>query len=245
MEPRWNRMQALILAGGLGTRLKPLVNDRPKPMVRIGNKPFLEYQIEFLKNYQITSLILCVGYLYEHIQGYFGDGSHWGVRIDYSIENQLLGTAGALKNAEKLVKGTVLALNGDSYFDIDLDRLIRLHESKRARTRRYLGTIALAEAPDARGYGSVRTNQENRILSFEEKPEESDASTRINAGIYVLEPGILNFVQPLQKMSLEREVFPSVLERGYHLFGYPADGFFVDIGTPRGLRRFQNYIQER
>ena len=238
-------MQALILAGGLGTRLRPLVDDRPKPMVRIGGKPFSEYQIEFLKDYQVTNLILCVGYLHEHIQAYFGDGSRWGVRIDYSIENQLLGTAGALKNAEGFVKGTVLALNGDSYFDLDLDRLIQFHESKKARTRRCLGTIALAEASDARGYGSVRIDRENRILSFEEKPEESDASTRINAGIYVLEPGILDFVQPLQKMSLERELFPSVLERGYHLFGYPADAFFVDIGTPKGLRRFQNYIKER
>lgn len=237
-------MQALILAGGLGTRLRSLVNDRPKPMVSIGDKPFLEYQIEFLKYYQVTRLILCVGYLYQHIQGYFGDGGDWGVRIHYSIENQPLGTAGALKNAERFVKGTFLVLNGDSYFELDLDQLVRLHESMRAGTRRCIGTIALAQAWDTRGYGSVRLNQENRILSFEEKPDDSNASTKINAGIYVLEPGILNFVQPRKKVSLEREIFPSVLERGHQLFGYPAQGFFVDIGTPEGFCRFQNYIQE-
>jgi NDP-sugar pyrophosphorylase family protein len=214
-------------------------------MVNIENIPFLEYQIEFLKKFHITDLIFCVGHLYEHIQRYFEDGSNWSVRIDYSIENQVLGTAGALKNAEEFVGGAFLALNGDSYFDLDLEQLIQLHENKRVETKRYLGTIALAEVTDARDYGSVRIDQENKILSFEEKLEDPSASTRINAGIYILEPRILSFVQPLKKISLEREIFPFVLESGHHLFGYPADEFFVDIGTPKGLCRFQNYIKER
>ncbi len=240
-------MRAVILAGGLGTRLRSVVSDRPKPMANIGGKPFLEHQIEFLKGYRIVNLVLCVGYLHEHIQARFKDGASWDVSIDYSIEDRLLGTAGALKHAQKYLAGTgtFLVLNGDSYFEVDLHRLIQFHERKKAGDRRCLGSIALAGVPDVRSYGSIQTDRQGRILSFEEKPEASNGSIQINAGIYVLEPEILNLIPDSINVSLERETFPSVLDGGHHLFGYPAQGFFADIGTPDGYGRFWNYLKER
>lgn len=231
-------MQALVLAGGLGTRLRSIINDKPKPMVRIASKPFLEYQIQFLRDYHIADLVLCVGYLCEHIQEYFGDGSNWGVKIHYSVEDRLLGTAGALKNAEEHVQGTFLTLNGDSFFDLDLAQLIQFHKKRGG-----LGTIALTEIADASSYGSMRIGAEYAILSFEEKPDEQTAMAQINAGIYVLEPAIFDFIPRSRKVSLEKETFPSVLEKSHRLFGYPADGFFVDIGTPEGFNKFQNYVK--
>ena len=238
MEPRWSKTQALILAGGLGTRLRTIVKDKPKPMVRIAGKPFLAYQLEFLRSFRVTSLILCVGHLHEHVQAYFGDGDDWGVKIQYSVEDRLLGTAGALKNAEKFVEGTFLALNGDSFFDLDLAKFIQFHENRGG-----LGTIALKELSDASCYGSVRLNAENMILSFEEKSEKLTALAQINAGIYILEPTIFDFIPRARKTSLERETFPSILEKGHRLFGYPTDAFFVDVGTPEGLHMFRNYIE--
>ena len=250
-------MQALILAGGLGTRLRAIVNDRPKPMASIEDsstgsaKPFLEYQLEFLKSHSITHVVLCVGHLHQHIQEYFGNGSQWGVSIDYSIEEELLGTGGAIKHAENYLNGTFLALNGDSFFDIDLGELIQFHMDKKAKgpNRCYLGTIALTKVQDATNYGLAVLNKDNTILSFAEKSAvrsagSSDAN-HINAGIYVLEPEILSSVPPFQKVSIEREVFPAVLSSGGYLGGYPADGFFIDIGTPAGYNRFRNYLKER
>jgi NDP-sugar pyrophosphorylase family protein len=250
-------MQALILAGGLGTRLRAIVNDRPKPMAGISSgsaghtKPFLEYQLEFLKSYHITHFILCVGYLHQHIQEHFGDGSQWGVRIDYSIEEELMGTGGAVKQAEQYVNGTFLTLNGDSFFEMDLNKIIQFHRAQTAGMRQgsYLGTIALTKVQDATNYGLVRLDQENRILTFDEKSAanstEANGSNQINAGIYVLEPEILSFIPPARKVSIERETFPFVLNKGYCLGGYPAEGFFVDIGTPEGYRMFRNHLEER
>lgn len=254
-------MQALILAGGLGTRLQSIINDRPKPMADIGSKPFLEYQLAFLKQFHITDFILCVGHLHQHIQAYFGDGARWGVKIDYSIEEALLGTGGAIKQAERFIQGPLLALNGDSFFDIDLTRLVQFHQAQQATApETYLGTMALTQVADASNYGSVRLDQNQRLVSFAEKsaPESSPSaegelsanghapshsSNLINAGIYVLEPKVLTLIPPARKISLEREVFPTLLKQGYALGGYPAQGFFVDIGTPAGYRHFQTYLQ--
>jgi NDP-sugar pyrophosphorylase family protein len=234
-------MQALILAGGLGTRLRAVVNDKPKPMAAVSDKPFIEYQIEFLKRYDINHLILCVGYLYEQIQDYFGNGEKWGIRIDYSIEKELLGTAGALKQAQPFIDGAFLALNGDTYFDVDLKNLIKFHQRKSAE-HNGLGTLALTERQDAQNFGSVTIDAEHKILRFEEKSERAEVSRLINAGIYVLEPEILQHIPPAQKVSLEKETFPALLNQGHRLFGYEAKGYFVDIGTPAGYQGFQHYI---
>lgn len=237
-------MQAIILAGGKGTRLRSIVNDRPKPMASVGEKPFLELEIQYLKQYGISQFLFCVGHLHQHIQGYFGDGRRWGVNIEYSIEEEPLGTAGALKHAEQYIQGTFLVFNGDSYLDLDLRTLILFHEEKKAMDRRCLGTLVLTTIPDAHDFGSVTIDQNNRILSFEEKSGNKNASNHINAGIYVLEPDFLTHIEASMKVSLERETFPTMLKAGFYLFGYAADGFFADIGTPYGYRRFQEYIKE-
>jgi mannose-1-phosphate guanylyltransferase len=255
-------MQALILAGGLGTRLRSIVNDAPKPMAQMSSKPFLEHQVEFLKRHHISEFVFCVGYLHQYIQDYFGDGRRWNIRIDYSIEEELVGTGGALKQAEPFVKGPFLALNGDSFFDIDLTTLVQFHERQKLQDRhdRYLGTLALTPVADARDYGLVKLDPNQHIVRFSEKVGNGVNGTNgtsgsnghhghndarlINAGIYLLEPEILRFVPPHQKVSIERETFPTVLEQGYRLGGYASDGFFVDIGTPAGYHRFQEHLQE-
>jgi NDP-sugar pyrophosphorylase family protein len=242
-------MKALILAGGLGTRLRSIVNDRPKPMARVGNKPFLEYLLEFLKIYQINELIFCIGYMSQNIREYFGDGSLWSVKIDYSVENDLLGTGGAIKNAESFLDGTFLTLNGDSFFEINLDELLQFHNEKKMEIEGgfFLGTVALTKVQHAQNFGSVILDQDNRILQFSEKEERkaTDGISLVNAGIYVLEPVILNNIPVSQKASIESEIFPSLLEAGYYLGGFLTDGVFVDIGTPEGYGRFRDFILGR
>jgi NDP-sugar pyrophosphorylase family protein len=237
-------MQAVILAGGLGTRLRAIVSDRPKPMAGISGKPFLEHQIDYLKRHRVTNFIFCVGYLFEQIQNFFGDGEKWGVKIAYAVEKELLGTAGAIKNAEKLLCGRFLVLNGDSFFDFDLSGFIRFHERIQSEREPCLGSVALTEVPDMRNYGAVTLLDDGRIARFAEKNENANGRGHINAGVYIFEEEILNYIAPAQKLSLERQVFPSLLQAGHALFGFAARGFFVDIGTPSGLEGFQKRVRE-
>lgn len=240
------QMQALILAGGLGTRLRAVVDDRPKSMADAGDKPFLEHQLLFLKRQGIRRFIFCVGYKYRDIERHFGDGSAWDVNITYSIEELPLGTGGALKHAESHVEGPFLALNGDSYFDADLTDLVRFHQAKQRMARAYLGTIALTRVRRANRYGSVRLATDDAILTFAEKsapPGAKDAY--VNAGIYLLQPQIFSHMPPATKISIERETFPALTAHDGSLFGCYLDGFFVDIGTPEGYRRFQEYLKEQ
>lgn len=238
-------MKALILAGGPGTRLRPFVPDRPKPMAETGGKPFLEYQIEQLRAHQFRELVFCVGHLAHQIQEYFGDGRRWGVRITYAVETELLGTAGATKNAGDFLADTFLVLNGDSYLEVDLRSLVEFHRRWQMADPRTIGTIAIVAMDNAAGYGALeldaRDRSLRRILRFREKACAGPAW--INGGIYVLEPDILDFIPANRVVSIERETFPLVLERGRHLLGYPMEGFFVDIGTPQGYRRFCQYVE--
>jgi len=238
-------MRALILAGGLGTRLRPVVSDRPKPMAEVGDAPFLAHQIDFLGRHGVTDIVLCVGYLHEQVRDYFGDGATWGVRIDYSVEDEPLGTGGALKLAERFVDGPFLLLNGDSYFDIDLRALIAAHAARAAADPRTIGTLALAEVPDARAYGSVALGPGGRVEAFVEKSGEPILGNLINAGIYVLHSTVNEFVPAARRVSIERDVFPALISAGRHLFGYPAPGYFIDIGTPAGYAAFRRFIEER
>jgi NDP-sugar pyrophosphorylase family protein len=239
-------MQALILAGGLGTRLRSVVSDKPKPMATIAGKPFLEYQVALLKRDGIDEVTFCAGYLYDQIQNYFGDGAKWGVKITYSIEEDLLGTAGALKLAQRFIHGTFFVLNGDTYLDIDLQKLARFHREKKEKSNG-IGSLALTEIQDARSYGSVTINEAHEILSFNEKSASAlatsaEASMLINAGVYILEPEILDGIPAAKKVSLEKETFPPLLNQGRPLFGYHTSGYFIDIGTPAGYQGFQEYI---
>lgn len=236
--------QALILAGGLGTRLREIVDDRPKAMATLGDKPFLQYQIEFLRRHEVNEIVLAVGYRYEHIMRYFGDGNAWDVHIEYAVESTPLGTAGAIRNAGAGLRDRFWVLNGDSYFDIDLAEFRRRYRSYRESDARCLGALAVTEMAERRAYGSILLDRQHRIRSFHEKSPQVEGPAWINAGIYLLEKQILQFIPSGRKVSLEKETFPEVVTSEYTLYGYPASGFFVDIGTPAGYRKFEHYIRE-
>ncbi len=212
-------------------------------MAPVKGKPFLEYQIKQLRACGLCDLVLCVGHLAYHVQNYFGDGRDWGVRIDYAVETDLLGTAGAIKSAQSLIGDTFLVLNGDSYLEADYPDLVRFHRHRLSADARTIGTIAMVHVEDAASYGKVETNGNARLLRFEEKKEPEPGW--INGGAYVLEPTIFDLIPPNQVVSIEKETFPLVLKRNRHLFGYPAQGFFVDIGTPEGYHRFCRYVEEQ
>jgi mannose-1-phosphate guanylyltransferase len=238
-------MQAIILAGGLGNRLRALVNDRPKAMAPVTDKPFLEYQIDFLTENNIDQIILCVSYMRENIQEYFGNGRKWNIAINYAVEKEPLGTAGALKNAEKYINSSFFVLNGDTFFDIDLWEMASFHKRKKSQTDRYCGTIALVEVPDKRDFGSIVLDSDLYISAFEEKPTTPRSRGLISAGIYLFEPDVFQFIPGSLKVSIEKETFPLLLEKGSLLSGYQGDGFFVDIGSPEGFFTFQNFLKEK
>lgn len=237
-------MQALILAGGLGTRLRSLINDRPKPMAPVLDRPFLEYQIQFLKKYGVSEVILCVGYLWEKIDEYFKDGKDWDITIHYAVEETPLGTGGALKNAGQFITGPFLLLNGDSFFDMNLEAMIRFHQTAKLKAESFVGTMALTEVPDRSHYGTVELGVGHSITAFKEKSPEEKGPGLINAGIYLLEQEVLAQIPSGSKLSLEREVFPALLNEGFNLAGYSAKGYFVDIGTPEGFYKFEEYLKE-
>ena len=236
------QLQALILAGGLGTRLRSVIADKPKPMADVAGRPFLEYQIDWLRRHGITRIVLCVGYRAEQIQAYFQDGTRWQVDIAYAVEREPLGTAGAIKNAQTLIQGAFLALNGDTFVDLDLDGLLEFHRAQTEQDDKALGTLGLVYADDTGAYGAIELDESQRIVRFREKTGRTGAGL-INAGFYLLEPGILDFIPAGQKVSIEEKTFPLVLEKGWHLYGYPTQGYFVDIGTPEGYARFKGYVE--
>jgi len=233
-------LPVLILAGGLGTRLRPAVAGRPKGLAPIGEKPFLEIQIELLREQGADRFVLCVGHRAEQIREHFGDGWRWGVRIEYSVETgELLGTAGALKLAEAWFDPQALVLNGDTYFALDYGRLVEHHRAE-WRGAGVLATIALAHAPDASRYGSVQLDaQERYLVGFLEK-EASGGRTSgwLNAGAYVLQRELIDRVPAGRPASLEREVFPEVLRAGGRIAAFTSREAFLDIGTPAGLDHF-------
>jgi NDP-sugar pyrophosphorylase family protein len=227
---------AVILAGGFGTRLRPLVSDRPKPMALINGKPFLEYLLHFLKKQQITNILFCLYFMKDSIIKHFGNGTKFGMNIKYSIEPKPLGTAGALKHAEKSLEDRFYVLNGDTLLEICLQRLPNYHLKKKA-----LATIALTQVSNPNRYGSVNLTKDGRITSFMEK--KCASKQFVNAGVYVFEKSILNHIPKGHKTSLEREIFLRLLKAGEPLYGYPTSGFFIDIGTPEDYMNFQNKVK--
>lgn len=232
---------AVILAGGLGTRLRTVVSDRPKCMAPVNGKPFLERLVRKVAGHGVTDFVLCVGYLREAIQAHFGDGSGVGLTIRYAVEEDLLGTGGAVGNARPFVPGEFLLLNGDTYLDLDYGALWRFHRSH-AGDGRYVGSIASVGAPGRAAYGSIATDPEGRVVAFAEKAGDKSGAGWINGGVYCLRPGIFRFIPPGRPSSLEGEVIPSAIAGGFVFFAYPAEGAFVDIGTPAGYDRVRELL---
>jgi len=221
-------MKAVILVGGEGTRLRPLTYDIPKSMVPIVNRPFLEHMINQLKDHGIDDIILTLCYLPHQIQSYFGDGSNFGVKLTYVIEDHPLGTAGAVKNVEAFLDETFFVFNGDVFTDLDLSAMMRLHRQQRAKV-----TIALTPVEDPTIYGVVETKAQGEVQRFIEKPRPETITTNmINAGTYIVEPDVLSHIPGGTSFTFERGLFPLLLERGDPIYSYPSDAYWIDIGTP-------------
>src|SRR5271165_496926 len=223
---------AVLLVGGMGTRLRSVVPSTPKPLAAVGVKPFLELLVEQLRSQGIRRLIMCSGYLADQIENKFGDGSAWDVAIKYSREVQPLGTAGAIKLAHDHLTedSTFLVMNGDSFVEIDFGQLIRAHLKKNA-----LATIATAAVQNAARYGTVRVDSSSWITGFAEKTGVEDPGL-INAGVYVFDRSIFARISE-GASSLERDVFPRILDQGVYAFEH--SGMFIDIGTPEDYARAQ------
>lgn len=224
-------MQAILLAGGLGTRLRDVVDDRPKPMALINGKPFMEYVVHELSKSGIQEIIFAVGYKGSIIEEYFGDGSKFGVSVCYAYEEEPLGTAGAIKNAGKFVtEETFLVLNADTFYQIDYNRLIQIREEQQADM-----ALVLREVPDVSRYGRA-VLKEGRLISFNEKTPQAEAGT-INGGIYLLSRALLYDI-PEGKVSLENQMIPKWLAEGKALSGMVNSGYFIDIGIPKAYFQF-------
>lgn len=220
-------MQALILAGGEGTRLRPLTSTIPKPVVPLVEKPFICYMLEWLRGHSVDDVILACGFMADGVREVLGDGSDLGLRLRYVEEPRPLGTGGALKFAEQLLDGQFFMLNGDVLTDIDLTEQLRQHKQTGARA-----TLALVEVEDPSAYGLVRSNPDHSVAEFVEKPGSEDSETSlVNAGAYVLERDVLDGMAAAgTNFSIERDVFPALV--GHRLFSYRAGGYWLDIGTP-------------
>ena len=229
---------AVILAGGLGTRLRSAYAAGPKSMAPVAGKPFLDYLLRWLSSEGVEEVILCVGYKRSHIQKHVGAGRKWGLRVKYSIEKELLGTGGALRQAIRLISGKrIVVVNGDTFLDISLSHLVQFHESRKARA-----TVTAVEVLDNRRYGSLRLDVQGRITAFLEKAkgdeDKKSGTTKklINGGVYVFERELLKSIHSRVPVSLEKEVFPSLINRK-NVFGYATEAYFLDIGLPEDLKR--------
>lgn len=221
-------MQAVILVGGQGTRLRPLTLTVPKPMLPLANRPFLEFQINLCKRHGIEEIIMSTAYLPEVFQEHFGDGSGLGVKMIYVTEEEPLDTCGAVKNVEEHITGRFLVFNGDVLTDLDLTALLAFHEQKKGKA-----TLYLTHVEDPTAYGLVPLDEDSRIQEFLEKPSPDQIVTDlVNAGTYVLEPELLERVPAGERFSFERQLFPGMLEDGLAMFGFPSDAYWMDIGAP-------------
>lgn len=234
-------MQAILLCGGMGTRLRSVVSDRPKPMADICGKPFLQYLLEMLRDKGITEVIFALGYMGEMIEEYFQDGSAFGLKIAYSYEEEPLGTGGAIRNAlPKILEEEVLVLNADTYFPMDYQGLYRFHQENDGDF-----SLATRAVPDISRYGAVRRDAAGRILAWNEKLEDGGQplAGEINGGIYVMKKSLIAEI-PEGKQSLEQDCVPKWLSEGKRIFGLPFDGYFMDIGIPKDYQQFITDVEQ-
>ena len=234
-------MQVVILVGGEGTRLRPLTCNTPKAIVPILNRPFLEHLLLYLKGHGVTDVILAMGYLPNLVQGCLGDGSRLGMRITYVTEKSPLGTAGAVKHAESFIDGPFIVLNGDIITEIDLTDMIKQHQTIKPKV-----SLALTPVEDPTAFGVVDTDARNIVKRFLEKPSRDKVtSNMINAGIYILEAEVLTLIPDSTRFMFEHDVFPTLIERGDPILGYPSDAYWIDIGTSEKYLEVNHHLLQR
>jgi mannose-1-phosphate guanylyltransferase/phosphomannomutase len=220
-------MKAVVMAGGEGTRLRPLTSNQPKPMVPIVGKPCMEHILELLRDHGFQQIVVTVAFLPQSIRSYFGDGSSLGLEIEYSVEETPLGTAGSVRLASGRLEDTTLVISGDALCDIDLTRLVEFHRERNAAV-----TIGLKSVENPLEFGIVVTDEDGRVERFLEKPGWGQVfSDTINTGIYVLEPEVLKHVPRNRPYDFSKELFPLLLEMGRPIYGYVCDGYWQDIGN--------------
>ena len=229
-------MQVIILAGGLGTRLYPVLKDLPKPMAPVGNKCFLEIILELMKKNGLTDFIFCVRHMAEKIVAYFGDGSRFGVKISYSTEEVPLGTGGAIGLLRSMINETFCVLNGDTYQELDLEDCIIKHKASGA-----IGTMTLVKVQDSSRYGQVITDPGGYVTDFHEKGIVEQESY-INAGLYVLERAVFDYIPQNKFVSLEKDVFSAILKDEKKINTYKYVKNFFDIGIPEDYFDFLRWV---
>ena len=236
----------ILLVGGFGTRLLPLTNKTPKPMLPVANLPVTEHQLLAAKAAGITKVVLATAYLAETFTPYFGDGSKWGIELKYALESEPLGTGGAIRNAAELIFSEmsedepIVVFNGDVLSRHDLAAQIRLHQSSSAAV-----TLHLVNVEDARPYGCVPFDESGRVTDFLEKMENPITNT-INAGCYVFSPQVIKEIELGKVVSVEREVFPELLKRGRVVQAFVDNSYWLDMGTPKALLKgSQDYVGTR
>ncbi|MFC0473522.1 sugar phosphate nucleotidyltransferase [Halalkalibacter kiskunsagensis] len=226
-------MKGVIMAGGKGTRLRPLTCNVPKPMVPLVQKPVMQYSIELLKKYGITDIAVTVQYLPDVIRDYFGDGSKFGVNLTYFEETTPLGTAGSVKQAEAFLDEPFIVVSGDALTDFDLSAGIDFHEKKES-----LVTIFMKQVECPLEFGVIMTNEQDKIVRFLEKPSWSEVfSDTVNTGIYIMDPSIFSYIEEDQVVDFSKDVFPKLLAEESAMFGYAADGYWSDIGNLKQYRQ--------
>ena len=222
---------AILLVGGRGTRLAPLTNNTPKPMLQVAGVPFTEHQINKARAAGITEIVLATSFKAELFEPYFGDGKNFGISIKYAIEEVALGTGGAISNAGAMLEGggPVAIFNGDVLSKHDLDSQFKFHQANGADV-----TLYLTEVEDARAYGAVELDNTGRVSAFNEKMENPPTNI-INAGCYIFNRGIIESIPVGKVISIERETFPQLLANGAKVFGFVDKSYWLDIGTPTAL----------
>ena len=226
-------MKAVIMAGGEGTRLRPLTSNLPKPMMPLTNKPMMEHIVNLLRQHDFTEIVVTLAFLPQAIRAYFGDGSDFGVSMRYATEEMPLGTAGSVRNAMAELDERFLVISGDVLTDIDLTSLVKFHEESKA-----FATIGLKRVEDPVEFGIVITRPDGSVERFLEKPTWGQVfSDTINTGIYVLEPGIFSFIEENKPVDFSSDVFPALLDAGHAVFGHVLEGYWEDVGTLEAYSR--------
>ncbi len=230
-------IKAIMLVGGLGTRLRSALPSTPKALASIGQKSFLELLVCQLRSQGIRHLVMCTGYLADQIESKFGDGRNWDVSIEYSKEDVPLGTAGAVRLAQRYLRDVpeFLVLNGDSFLEVDFQNLIAFHRAHDPA----LATMAVIRVPSASRYGTVQVDTSGRVTCFAEKTG-SEVPVLVNGGIYIFSHSVLQCI-PEGTASLERDVFPLLLDQG--VYAQEQRGMFIDIGTPADYARAQELLR--
>ena len=228
------------MAGGKGTRLRPLTSKQPKPMVPIANTPCMEHIVNLLKHHGLEDILATLEFMPEVIQEHFGDGSRWGVRMEYSVEEEPLGTAGSVKFAEDWLTERFVVVSGDALTDVDLTTAIAFHEEREAEA-----TLVLKQVDDPSEFGIVVIEDDGRVTDFLEKPDEEQVfSYTANTGIYILEPRVLRDIPEGQEYDFAEELFPKLLEEGRPMYGYVMEGYWEDIGNIEQYMRAQSDVLE-